>query len=97
MPIMNNLKWMGGKYSKRNSDHIFIAWYYREPTIIDPSNDISYFIAKTYVTTDDWSLLDNGNENYYATVFTSDDLFNKDYEVMVGEYNNANKAIITCG
>ena len=89
MPIMNNLKWMCGKYSKRNSDHIFIAWHYTEPTIIDPTNTITYMIAKTYVTEDDWSVLDNGNENYYATVFTSDNLLRKDHEIIVGEYNGA--------
>ena len=61
-PIMNSLKWMGGKYSKRNSEHIFIAWHYTEPTIIDPTDNITYMIAKTYVTEDDWSVLDNGNE-----------------------------------
>ena len=80
---------MGGKYSKRNSDHIFIAWHYTEPTIIDPTDNITYMVAKTYVSEDDWSVLDNGNNNYYATVFSSDDLLRKDHEIIVGEYNGA--------
>jgi hypothetical protein len=88
-PTMSSLKWMGGKYSKRNSDHIFIAWHYTEPTIIDPTNTITYVVAKTYVSENDWSVLDNGNNNYYATVFTSDDLLRKDHEIIVGEYNGA--------
>jgi hypothetical protein len=86
-----NLKWMGGKYSKRNSDHIFIAWHYTEPTLIDSSDKITYFIAKTYVTEDDWNELDDGNNNYYATVFTSDDLMRRDHEIIVGKYTSSKR------
>ena len=87
-PFSNRLKWMGGKYSKRSSDYILIAYHYspmnnslweKEPSTI------KYFITKTYIDENEWKRIDNGNENYYATVFSSDDLRTKDHEVLVGE------------
>ena len=87
-PFSNRLKWMGGKYSKRSSDYILIAYHYspmnnslweKEPSTI------KYFITKTYIDENEWKRIDNGNENYYATVFSSDDLQTKDHEVLVGE------------
>ena len=50
----------------------------------EPST-IKYFITKTYIDENEWKRIDNGNENYYATVFSSDDLRTKDHEVLVGE------------
>jgi hypothetical protein len=88
------LKWMGGKYSKRNSDHVFIAWYYSEPTIIDPTSRIHYFMAQTYVNENEWKSLDNGKENYYATVFTSDNLLNKDNQILLGSITPNNRFIL---
>jgi hypothetical protein len=89
-PFSNQLKWMGGKYSKRSSDYILIAYHYT------PSNNslwkeelstIKYFICKTHINEEEWKTLDNGNENYYATVFSSNNLVNKDHEVLVGKRN----------
>jgi hypothetical protein len=80
-------KWMGGKYSKRTSDHIFIAYCYTQPTILEPIPTIKYFIAQTFVSENDWKTIDNGNENYYATVFTTDDMIEKEHKILVGDYD----------
>jgi len=87
--ISNSFKWMGGKYSKRTSDYILIAWCY-QPTYeslfgIEPET-IRYFIAKTFINENEWKVIDNGNENYYATIYTTDKLFQNKYEILVGNY-----------
>lgn len=89
--IANKFKWMGGKYSKRTSDYVFIAWSY-QPAMntlygTEPET-IQYFIAKTFVNENEWRTIDNGNENYYATIYTTDELFQSKYEILVGEYSN---------
>ena len=43
---------------------------------------VNYYISNV-------KLWGNGNNNYYATVFSSDDLLRKDHEIIVGEYNGA--------
>jgi hypothetical protein len=88
------LKWRGGKYSKRNSDHLFIAWHYIEPTIIDPSSQILYFMAQTYVESDEWKITDKGRNNYYATSFSSDNLINKNTEIILGNIAPNNHFIL---
>ena len=93
MPIMNNLKWMGGKYSKRTSDYILIMWNYT-PTNhtlygIEPES-IKYNIIKTFIQENEWSTVDNNKDNYYATIFDTDKLLNRPhevYEVIRGQYN----------
>ena len=89
--ISHKFKWMGGKYSKRTSDYVFIAWCY-QPTMNTlygtEQETIRYFIAKTYVNESEWRTIDNGNENYYATIYTTDELFQSKYEVLVGKYIN---------
>ena len=82
--IAKRFKWMGGKYSKRTSDHIFIAYCYTQPTIIEPNPTIKYFIAKCFVSENDWKTIDNGNENYYATIFTTDDMSQRETEILIG-------------
>lgn len=81
--ISKRFKWMGGKYSKRNSDHMFIAYCYTPSTPIEPIPTIKYFIAKCFVTKNDWK---PGNENYYATFFSTDEINEREYKIMVGKY-----------
>lgn len=80
------LKWMGGKYSKRTSEHFFIAYNYRESTIIEPKDEIKYFIVKTFVDENDWKIVDSGKGNYYATIFTSEDILSRDHEILLGQF-----------
>lgn len=84
--IAEQFKWMGGKYSKRSSDYIFIAYCYTPATTIDPTDTIKYYITKTYVDENEWRTIDNGNENYYATIYTTNDM--KDNEILVGRKEN---------
>jgi hypothetical protein len=70
-------KWMGGKYSKRTSDYIFIMW--------NLSGDEMYFsVHHCYASENDWKTIDNGNENYYATVFESDMILERENKQLVG-------------
>ena len=50
--------------------------------------------AKTYVNENGWRTIDNGNENYYATIYTTDELFQSEYEVLVGKYHNKTMELI---
>lgn len=88
-PIAYKLRWMGGKYSKRTSDYVFIAWNYqpeRNTLYGIEQQTINYFIVKKYVNESEWKTIDNGNENYYATVYSTDELMKDSYEVLVGNY-----------
>lgn len=80
-PLAKKLKWMGGKYSKRTSDYVFIAWNHNEQ-----NNEIKYFIAEKYVNESEWKTMDNGKENYYATLYSTEELLKESYEVHMGEY-----------
>jgi hypothetical protein len=85
-----NCKWMGGKYSKRTSDFIFVMWNYQEAmsTLLGEENSgLNLNVIKCFVNENEWKTIDNGNENYYATVFTSEDILNREYEILVGGYD----------
>ena len=88
-PIATKLKWMGGKYSKRTSDYVFIGWHY-QPTnrtlYGEEKETIQYFIATKFVDESEWKIIDNGKENYYATVYTTEELLQDSYEIIVGDY-----------
>ncbi len=83
------VKWMGGKYSKRPSDYVLIVWYY-SPAIrtLDgiEEESIHININQCYATEDDWETIDNGNNNYYATVFKSEKIIAREYKELVGSY-----------
>ena len=78
--------WMGGKYSKRTSDHVFIAYSYVQPTIFDTAPSIRYFIAKCFVSKTDWKSREKGGENFYGTLFTTDDMLARKHEILVGNH-----------
>lgn len=85
-PFTKSCKWVGGEYSKRNSDYILIVWHYTEPTVLEPESTIKYFISKTYIQENEWVPL---GKNYYGTAFSSKTLlYQKEYEIMMGEYSN---------
>lgn len=84
-------KWMGGKYSKRESDYIFIMWTYQpeQSTLYGIQKErIAYNIIQTYSTESDWKTVDNGKENYYATVFESDKLLTRPHEILRGNHDS---------
>ena len=82
-----NAKWMGGKYSKRESDYIFVLWNYKEPItnyIIEEPENLSVAIIQCHSTIEDWKTIDNGNDNYYATVMTLDRIYDKPHRILLG-------------
>jgi hypothetical protein len=80
-------KWMGGKYSKRTSDYIFIIWNCNK----DTDNKISFCVIKTFVDESEWTTIDSSTKpNYYATVFESSSLLKKEHKFLVGEYDGSN-------
>lgn len=86
-PIIKSAKWMGGKYSKRESDYIFVLWNYQEPIsnyIIDQPEILSVAIIQCHSTMDDWKTVDNNNDNYYATVMTLDRILDKPHRILMG-------------
>lgn len=94
--VADHAKWMGGKYSKRTSDYVFVTWNY-EPehsTLYGTEKEkLSFCLLKCFVNENEWRTIDNGNENYYATVFELKQIFEKDYTVLVGQ-ENENKGIM---
>lgn len=87
----SEVKWMGGKYSKRPSDYIFIIWHYEpEHNTLDGiiKESVHINITQCYANEDDWETVDNGKENYYATVFKSNKILERDYVQLVGGYTD---------
>lgn len=86
--IVCQAKWMGGKYSKRTSDYALIMWYYNEErnTLYGIEHEhLKFAIISTYIDQKEWEEMDNGNENYYATVIHSDTVLEKDHEMLMGK------------
>jgi hypothetical protein len=84
---VSNCKWMGGKYSKRTSEYIFVMWNHQEVknTLFGPSEEALYFsVFNCHVDETEWSTIDNGNENYYATIFQFEDILSKPHKCLVG-------------
>jgi len=82
-------RWMGGKYSKRTSDFIFVMWNYQEEkdTVFGKERErLSFFIVKCFVNEDEWKIIDSGKENYYATAFDSSDITSRENEIFLGKY-----------
>ena len=91
-PSTKKCKWMGGKYSKRTSDFIFVIWNYQEPTntIYGPKDEsISFSVLNCFVNEDEWKIIDSGKNNYYATIFKSSSLLEREYKSLVGHHNGA--------
>jgi sucrose-6-phosphate hydrolase SacC (GH32 family) len=73
-------KWMGGKYSKRTSDFVFVMWTQGS------LNSIYFNVTKCFVDENEWKSIDSGKNNYYATVFESSEVLNKEHKFLVGNY-----------
>ena len=76
-PFTKKCKWMGGKYSKRNSDYIFIMWNLY-------CGEMYFSVYHCYASENDWKTIDNGKENYYATVFESGMILDRQHKELVG-------------
>jgi len=88
---IDKCKWMGGKYSKRTSDYIFVIWNYEEThsTLYGEKPEcFNFLIAKCFVDETEWNTIDSGNENYYATVFDSKKLLEREHVFLVGNHNS---------
>ena len=84
-------RWMGGKYSKRTSDFIFVMWNYQDEkdTVFGRERErLSFFIVKCFVSENEWKTIDSGKENYYATAFDSPDIMNRENEIFLGAYEH---------
>lgn len=80
--------WLGGRYSKRNSDHVFIMWKYTPPSLMLNEPDMLSFAAiKTFVSENDWKELSN-SKDYYGVGFKSHQFDSKEIDVLVGDYTN---------
>jgi hypothetical protein len=78
-----SIKWMGGKYSKRPAQYVLVVWEELTRTVYGQSG-ISFYISTCNLKEDDWKSIDNGKENYYATVFTFAELIKKCPKNLVG-------------
>jgi hypothetical protein len=90
-PFTTNAKWMGGKYSKRTSDYAFVMWHYQgtNNNLYDITPErILFAVLKCHVDENEWRTIDNGNENYYATIFELKQILNREHIILVGEHNN---------
>ena len=87
-PFTNQCKWMGGKYSKRPSDYALIMWHYQEEhnTLYGMQKEyLKFAILSAHIDQEEWKEVDNGNENYYATIIRSEDILEKDHELLLGK------------
>lgn len=80
-PFVKKCKWMGGTFSKRTSDFIFVVWNHNDNT-----NKISLSIFKCFVDENEWNSIGDGS-NYYATTFKSDQIFEREHEILLGDYD----------
>ena len=46
--------------------------------------NLSFSVIQCHVNENEWRTIDNGNENYYATVFDLNQIINRDHIVLVG-------------
>ena len=86
--IVSSVKWMGGKYSKRTSDYALVMWHYQEEhnTLYGIQKEhLKFAIVSTHIDQEEWKEVDNGNNNYYATVIRSEDILEKDHKMLVGK------------
>lgn len=87
-PIVDKtITWLGGRFSKRNSDHIFIGWNYCDDQGLYSENKMSFFVLKTFVTEDDWKELSK-SKDYYGVGFKSFLFETKKFDMLVGDYEN---------
>ena len=80
------IAWMGGKYSKRTADFILVAWYYNDfknSLFDDDEAEIRFYMVNTFIEQSEWNVI--SDDSYYATKFTSEQLKNKEYTVLLGE------------
>ena len=85
--VDKTVTWLGGRYSKRNSDHIFIGWNYCGAEGLFLEKKMSFFVLKTFVTEDDWKDLSK-SKDYYGVGFKSLLLETKKFDMIVGDYEN---------
>jgi hypothetical protein len=59
----NGFNWRGGKFSKRQSDYIFIVWDFDT----NDKTKIKVAVYKAFLSKDNW--IQNRSSNYYATLY----------------------------
>ena len=78
-----NKSWMGGEYSKRNSEYILISWVYRESHGslygVEPES-LRFSVINTYITQDEWV---SCGKNFSGTKITEKDLLSKKINILV--------------
>jgi hypothetical protein len=78
-----NRKWMGGEYSKRNSEYILISWRYIEPVTTlfgEQPESLEFSVINTYLTQDDWEPC---GKNFSGTKVTEKSLSGKKIKILV--------------
>lgn len=86
-PMTENAKWMGGKYSKRTSDFIFVMWNYqseRNTLYGQEKEKLLFAVLQCHVNESEWRTIDNGNDNYYATIFDLKQILDREHRILVG-------------
>jgi len=77
--------WLGGQYSKRSSDFIFINWHYNDQTNtlfgIEPKY-ISFCLTSCYVKKEFWKA--STSTEYNGVFFTSDVLYSQEHKSLIG-------------
>jgi hypothetical protein len=97
-PFTSHAKWMGGKYSKRTSDYIFVMWNYQpiNNTLYGEEQEkLLFSVIQCHVDENEWRTIDNGKENYYATIFELNQIKNKPHSILVGEQRESDIVLIS--
>ena len=76
------IKWMGNKISKKESQFVLIVWDEKEPNLYDSDRRLEYYITTTHLTPNDWS--GDDGYSYHASFLSWKHLINKDKEDLIG-------------
>ena len=78
-----NIKWMGNKISKRESQFILIVWEENSPNLITSEKGLKFYITTVYLTPEDWTGKNDGY-TYHASFLSYNNIRDKNRTDLVG-------------
>lgn len=78
------IKWMGNKISKKDSQFVLIVWDEKDPNLYNDHKTLDFYITTTHLTPNDWSGSDDGY-TYHASFLSWKDIISKEKEDLIGK------------
>ena len=76
-----NIKWMGNKISKRESQFVLVIWDDVVPDLYNTNTGLKFYATTMYLTPSDWS---SDEYSYHASFLSFKDIENKNRIDLVG-------------